>query len=69
MKSIKLSVPADPAFDVVRDLDGTVAEVADPRGAYRYRRDDVSVDFEATGRTAEEDGRRIEVFQAVRVNA
>ncbi|WP_344976680.1 hypothetical protein [Salinactinospora qingdaonensis] len=63
MKRIKLVVPDDPAFDAVRDLNDTFAEVADPRGKYRFKRGETSVDFEATGQTADDDT-RIEIFQA-----
>ncbi|TDQ53435.1 hypothetical protein [Actinorugispora endophytica] len=67
-KRIRLSVPADSVFDIVRDLDGASAEVAETRHRYRYLRDDVSVDFEATGGTVDDGGKAVEVFQAVRVN-
>ncbi|WP_235000962.1 hypothetical protein [Marinactinospora thermotolerans] len=68
MKRIRLSVPADASFDAVRDLDGTVAEVADPKDRYRYKRDDYTVDFEATGETSVDAGEEIEVFRAVRLH-
>lgn len=68
MKRIKLVVPDAPEFASIRDLDHTFTEVADPKGRYRFKRDDLSFEFESTGETTEEGGRSVEVFAAIRAN-
>ncbi|GAA1085445.1 hypothetical protein [Nocardiopsis composta] len=67
MKRIRLDVPDVPEFSAVRDLDGSFAEVADPRDRYRFKRGDRTVVFEATGESFTEEGTEVAVFSAVRV--
>ncbi|GLU47059.1 hypothetical protein [Nocardiopsis ansamitocini] len=69
LKRVRLRVPADSSFDAVRDLDGTFAEVPDVRDKYRYLRDGVSVDFEATDETVLDGDASLPVFEAARINA
>lgn len=67
MKRIQLVVPATPEFAAIRDLDGTLTQVASPRDHYRFRAADSSYDFASTGRTVEDGGGYAEVFTAVGV--
>ncbi|WP_420160079.1 hypothetical protein [Nocardiopsis sp. CNT-189] len=69
MKRIRLDVPDAPEFSEVRDLDGSFAEVADPRDRYRYKRGGRTVVFEATGESLTEEGAQVAVFTAVRVTS
>ena len=67
MKRIRLAVPDQPEFAPIRDLDGTLTEVADPKDGYRYKRGDATYEFSASGHRADTDGIPVEVFTATGV--